>query len=146
MTRDLTHSTYLSVSWSVKKAASSEELLTFGPGEGVTTGADLAQRFADGGVRFVPGGNGVFELVISRLVASDSGVYSCTGTEWTSESRKWVRIVQSVVEMGRVTVTPTGQSSLFISAALNRQLKLRLLKRSKVTLRAPSMLHGESNV
>ncbi|XP_024121241.1 prostaglandin F2 receptor negative regulator isoform X2 [Oryzias melastigma] len=110
VTRDLTHSTYLSVSWSVKKAASSEELLTFGPGEGVTTGADLAQRFADGGVRFVPGGNGVFELVISRLVASDSGVYSCTGTEWTSESRKWVRIVQSVVEMGRVTVTPTDQS------------------------------------
>uniref|UniRef100_A0A3P9J944 Ig-like domain-containing protein n=1 Tax=Oryzias latipes TaxID=8090 RepID=A0A3P9J944_ORYLA len=110
VTRDLTHSTFLSVSWSVKKAASPEELLTFGPGEGVTVGVGVAQRFLDGGVRFLPGRNGVFQLVISRAMASDSGVYGCTGTEWTSENRKWVQIVQSVTEMGRVTVTPTDQS------------------------------------
>uniref|UniRef100_A0A3B3HAQ4 Ig-like domain-containing protein n=1 Tax=Oryzias latipes TaxID=8090 RepID=A0A3B3HAQ4_ORYLA len=81
VTRDLTHSTYLSVSWSVKKAASPEELLTFGPGEGVTVGVGVAQRFLDGGIRLLPGRNGVFQLVISRAMASDSGVYGCTGTE-----------------------------------------------------------------
>ncbi|XP_047433161.1 prostaglandin F2 receptor negative regulator isoform X1 [Mugil cephalus] len=111
VTRDLTHPTYLSVTWSVKKGATSEEILTFGPQGEVVTGANYAQRFADGGIRLVPGKNGLFKLVISRVTTSDGGTYECNGTEWTHEKGgKWIKIVESTKEMGTVTVTPTGQS------------------------------------
>uniref|UniRef100_A0A672ITL0 Ig-like domain-containing protein n=2 Tax=Salarias fasciatus TaxID=181472 RepID=A0A672ITL0_SALFA len=110
VTRELTHPTYLSVTWSVKRGAASEEILTFGPQGGVATGAKFSRRYADGGVRLVPGANGVFELVITRATTSDEGIYECNGTEWTHENGKWIKIVESAKEMGTVAVTPTGHS------------------------------------
>uniref|UniRef100_A0A672IR02 Ig-like domain-containing protein n=1 Tax=Salarias fasciatus TaxID=181472 RepID=A0A672IR02_SALFA len=105
VTRELTHPTYLSVTWSVKRGAASEEILTFGPQGGVATGAKFSRRYADGGVRLVPGANGVFELVITRATTSDEGIYECNGTEWTHENGKWIKIVESAKEMGTVAVT-----------------------------------------
>ncbi|KAM9328742.1 prostaglandin F2 receptor negative regulator [Pholidichthys leucotaenia] len=111
VTRELTHPTYLSVTWSVKKGATSEEILTFGPQGDVATGPKFARRYVDGGIRLVPGKNGLFELVISRVTTSDEGNYECNGTEWTHENGgKWVKIVESTKEMGTVAVTPTGHS------------------------------------
>ncbi|KAM9766665.1 prostaglandin F2 receptor negative regulator [Menidia menidia] len=111
VTRELSHPTYLSVTWLLKRGATSQEILTFGPQGDVITGAKFALRYADGSIRLVPGRNGVFELVISRVSASDEGIYECNGTEWTHESGgKWVKIVESTKEMGTVSVTPTGRS------------------------------------
>ena len=110
VSRELIHPTYLSVTWSVKKGAASEELLTFGPQGDVTVGPKFARRYTDGGVRLVPGKNGLFELVISRVTSSDEGIYECGGTEWTHETGgKWIKIVESTKEMGTVSVTPTGK-------------------------------------
>ncbi|XP_005753985.1 prostaglandin F2 receptor negative regulator [Pundamilia nyererei] len=111
VTRELIHPTYLSVTWSVKKGTTSEEILTFGPQGDVVTGSRFARRYAEGGIRLVPGRNGVFELVISRMTTSDEGNYECNGTEWTHESGgNWIKIVESTKEMGTVAVTPTGRS------------------------------------
>ncbi|TNN70261.1 Prostaglandin F2 receptor negative regulator [Liparis tanakae] len=111
VTRELTHPTYLSVTWSVKRGAASEDILIFGPQGDVATGAKYARRYADGGIRLVPGRNGQFELVISKVTTSDEGLYECNGTEWTHENGgKWIKIVESKREMGAVAVTPTGQS------------------------------------
>ncbi|XP_068447100.1 prostaglandin F2 receptor negative regulator [Clinocottus analis] len=111
VTRELTHPTYLSVTWSVKRGATSEDILIFGPQGDVVTGAKYARRYADGGIRLVPGRNGLFELVISKVTTSDEGIYECNGTEWTHENGgKWIKIVESTREMGTVGVTPTGQS------------------------------------
>uniref|UniRef100_A0A3P8NHU2 Ig-like domain-containing protein n=1 Tax=Astatotilapia calliptera TaxID=8154 RepID=A0A3P8NHU2_ASTCA len=111
VTRELIHPTYLSVTWSVKKGTTSEEILTFGPEGDVVTGSRFARRYAEGGIRLVPGRNGVFELVISRMTTSDEGNYECNGTEWTHESGgNWIKIVESTKEMGTVAVTPTGRS------------------------------------
>ena len=110
VTRELTQPTYLSVTWSLKKGGTSEEILTFGPQGGVVTGQKYTRRYTDGGIRLVPGKNGVFELVISRVTTSDEGIYECNGTEWTHEKGgKWIKIVESKREMGTVAVTPTGK-------------------------------------
>ncbi|XP_050922067.1 prostaglandin F2 receptor negative regulator isoform X2 [Lates calcarifer] len=117
VTRVLTHPTYLSVTWSLKNGATSEEILTFGPQGDVFTGAKFARRYADGGIRLVPGKNGLFELVISRVMTSDGGTYECNGTEWTHENGgKWIKIVENAKEMGTVRVIPAGQS-LSVKAA-----------------------------
>ncbi|TNM94367.1 hypothetical protein fugu_002543 [Takifugu bimaculatus] len=111
VTRELTQSTYLSVTWSVKRGTTSEEILAFGPQGEVIVGAKFARRFADGGIRLVPGRNGLFELVITKVMSSDEGIYECNGTEWTHENGgKWIKIVESLKEMGTVSITPTGQS------------------------------------
>ncbi|XP_029696103.1 prostaglandin F2 receptor negative regulator isoform X2 [Takifugu rubripes] len=111
VTRELTQSTYLSVTWSVKRGTTSEEILAFGPQGEVIVGAKFARRFADGGIRLVPGRNGLFELVITKVTSSDEGIYECNGTEWTHENGgKWIKIVESLKEMGTVSITPTGQS------------------------------------
>ncbi|XP_031147993.1 prostaglandin F2 receptor negative regulator [Sander lucioperca] len=111
VTRELTLPTYLSVTWSLKRGATSEEILTFGPQGDVVTGAKYTRRYADGGIRLVPGKNGFFELVISKVTTSDEGIYECNGTEWTYENGgKWIKIVESTKEMGTVAVIPTGQS------------------------------------
>ncbi|TMS11786.1 Immunoglobulin superfamily member 8 [Larimichthys crocea] len=47
------------VTWSVKKGATSEEILSFGPQGDVSTGSKFARRYADGGIRLVPGKNGI---------------------------------------------------------------------------------------
>lgn len=110
VTRQLTHPTYLSVTWSVKRGASSEEILVFGPQGEVAVGPKFARRYSDGGIRLVPGKNGMFELVISRVTSSDEGIYECNGTEWTHENGgKWIKIVESTKEMGTVSVIPTGK-------------------------------------
>ncbi|XP_055358650.1 immunoglobulin superfamily member 8-like isoform X2 [Betta splendens] len=108
VTRRLNFSTYLSVAWSVKSGAASEDILTFGPEGDVTTGAKFARRYADGGLRLVPGRNGLFELVISRVMTSDGGTYTCSGTEWSHENDNWIKIVESTKEIGTVKVIPTG--------------------------------------
>uniref|UniRef100_A0A3Q0S3Q6 Ig-like domain-containing protein n=1 Tax=Amphilophus citrinellus TaxID=61819 RepID=A0A3Q0S3Q6_AMPCI len=119
VTRELVHPTYLSVTWSVKKGTASEEILTFGPQGDVVTGPRFARRYADGGIRLVPGRNGLFELVISRMTTSDEGNYECNGTEWTHESGgQWIKIVESTKEMGTVAVTPTTTSSSPSSTSL----------------------------
>ncbi|XP_071769990.2 prostaglandin F2 receptor negative regulator [Centroberyx gerrardi] len=112
VTRQLTHPTYLSVTWSLRNGASPlEEILTFGPQGGVVTGPKFTRRYADGGVRLVPGENGVFGLVVSRVTPSDEGMYVCIGREWTHEDGgKWKNIVEKRGEMGAVTVTLTSQS------------------------------------
>ncbi|XP_029926837.1 prostaglandin F2 receptor negative regulator [Myripristis murdjan] len=123
VTRQLTHPTYLSVTWALRKGASpAEDILTFGPQGGVVSGPRFAQRYADGGVRLVPGENGVFGLVVSRATAADAGVYICIGREWTHEDGgKWKNIVEKRGEMGEVAVTPTGQS-LSVSASASSTL------------------------
>ncbi|XP_061917593.1 prostaglandin F2 receptor negative regulator isoform X2 [Entelurus aequoreus] len=111
VTRELTQPTYLSVSWSLKKGGTSEEILTFGPQGDVVTGAKYTRRYADGAIRLAPGKNGLFELVISRVTTSDEGIYECNGTEWTHENGgKWIQIVGRAKEMGTIAVIPTGQS------------------------------------
>ncbi|XP_041834855.1 prostaglandin F2 receptor negative regulator [Melanotaenia boesemani] len=127
VTRELTHPTYLSVTWSVKKGATSEQILTFGPQGEVVTGTKFARRYADGGIRLVPGTNGLFELVISRVMTSDEGIYECNGTEWTHETGgKWVKIVESTKELGTVAVTPTGHS-LSVKASSSSPFSTSLL-------------------
>lgn len=113
VTRELTQPTYLSVTWSLRKSKTleTEEILSFGPQGEVSTGPKYTRRYTDGGVRLVPGKNGVFELVISKVTTSDDGTYGCTGTEWAHESSgQWLQIVESTKEMGPVTVTPISQT------------------------------------
>lgn len=84
--------------------------MAFGPQGDVIVGSKFARRFADGGIRLVPGRNGLFELVITRVMTSDEGIYECNGTEWTHENGgKWIKIVESLKEMGTVSITPTGE-------------------------------------
>uniref|UniRef100_A0A3Q3K612 Ig-like domain-containing protein n=1 Tax=Monopterus albus TaxID=43700 RepID=A0A3Q3K612_MONAL len=124
VTRTLTNPTYLSVSWSVKSGAASEEILTFGPQGDVSPGAKFVRHYADGGIRLVPGKNGLFELVITRVTTSDSGTYTCSGAEWTNENEgRWVKIVESTKEMGTVGVIPTEPSfTLTPKPVLNPQM------------------------
>lgn len=118
VSREMTQPTYLSVTWSVKKGTSSEDILAFGPQGEVVVGSKFARRYADGGIRLVPGRNGVFELVVTRVTTSDDGIYECNGTEWThEEGGRWVKIVESKKEMGTVAVTPTGER---VSAGLRQ--------------------------
>ncbi len=94
----------------MKKGVTLEEILTFGPQGDVTPGPNFSGRYADGGIRLVPGKNGLFTLVISKVTSSDEGNYECNGTEWTHEKGgKWIKIVESTKEMGTVSVTPTGK-------------------------------------
>ncbi|TKS66488.1 Prostaglandin F2 receptor negative regulator CD9 partner 1 [Collichthys lucidus] len=135
VTRVLTHPTYLSVTWSVKKGVMSEEILSFGPQGDVSTGSKFARRYADGGIRLVPGKNGLFELVISRVTSSDDGIYECNGTEWTHENGgKWIKIVESTKEMGTVSVTPTGQSLSVKASSSSSSTTLLLYPDSTLTL------------
>ncbi|XP_074520444.1 prostaglandin F2 receptor negative regulator [Halichoeres trimaculatus] len=132
VTREMTQPTYLSVTWSVKKGTSSEDILVFGPQGEVAVGSKFARRYADGGIRLVPGRNGVFELVVTRVTTSDDGIYECNGTEWThEEGGRWVKIVESKKEMGTVSVTPTGQS---LSVKLSPSSPLLLIPGNALTL------------
>lgn len=122
VTRELTQPTYLSVTWSIRKSKTleTEEILSFGPQGEVTTGPKYTRRYTDGGVRLVPGRNGVFDLVISKVTSSDDGTYGCTGTEWAHDrSGQWLQIVESTKEMGPVTVTPISQSLTIASSSLS---------------------------
>lgn len=119
VTRVLTHPTYLSVTWAFKSGTTSEEVLTFGPQGDVRTGAKYASRYSEGGIRLVPGRNGLFTLVISRVTTSDSGTYECIGKEWTHENKgTWIKIVENKKEMGAVTVIPTGKKNTTLQMTL----------------------------
>ncbi|KAK2856923.1 hypothetical protein Q5P01_005658 [Channa striata] len=117
VTRTLTFPTYLSVTWSVTSGTTSEEILTFGPQGDAAAGAKFARRYTDGSVRLVPGKNGLFELVISRVMTSDAGTYKCSGAEWTHENDSWIKIVESTKEIGTTKVLPTGQSLSVIASS-----------------------------
>ncbi|KAM6945357.1 prostaglandin F2 receptor negative regulator [Aplochiton taeniatus] len=126
VTRQLSHSTYLSVTWSLKKGSGPlEEILTFGPQGDVTTGGRYSQRYADGALRLAPGKAGAFRLVVAGASASaDEGTYVCTGREWTHEDGgKWRSIVERSKDMGPVAVTPTAQS-LTVSALADTKLNI----------------------
>ncbi|XP_034533479.1 prostaglandin F2 receptor negative regulator [Notolabrus celidotus] len=132
VTRELTQPTYLSVTWSVKRGTSSEEILAFGPQGDVVVGSKFVRRYADGGIRLVPGRNGVFELVVTRVTTSDDGIYECNGTEWTHEDGgRWVKIVESKKEIGTLSVTPTGQS---LSVKVSPSSPLVLIPGNTLTL------------
>ena len=134
VTRELSHPTYHSVTWSVKRGATSEEILTFGPQGDVVTGAKYTRRYADGGIRLVPGKNGFFELVISKVTTSDEGTYECNGTEWTYENGgKWIKIVESTKEMGTVSVTPTGKNRSYSTSSIAESLSIRVAAVNEVT-------------
>uniref|UniRef100_A0A3Q1J124 Ig-like domain-containing protein n=1 Tax=Anabas testudineus TaxID=64144 RepID=A0A3Q1J124_ANATE len=123
VTRALTYSTYLSVTWSMKSGVTSEDILTFGPEGEVVTGGKFARRYTDGGIRLVPGKNGLFELVISRVTTLDTGTYTCSGTEWTHENDNWIKIVESTKEMGTVKVIPTEPNfTLTLAPVQNPQM------------------------
>ncbi|XP_072295720.1 prostaglandin F2 receptor negative regulator isoform X1 [Eucyclogobius newberryi] len=122
VTRELTQPTYLSVTWSIRKSKTleTEEILSFGPQGEVTTGPKYTRRYSDGGVRLVPGRNGVFELVIAKVTTSDDGTYGCTGTEWAHErSEQWLQIVESTKELGPVTVVPISQSLTITASSIS---------------------------
>ncbi|XP_062302585.1 prostaglandin F2 receptor negative regulator [Osmerus eperlanus] len=124
VTRQLTLPTYLSVTWLLQRGTSPfEEILTFSPGGGVTTGAGYVQRYSDGGIRLVPRGEGVFGLMISGATASDAGLYKCVGRQWTTEQGKWRNILEKSGEMGAVSVTPTAKS-LVVSALSDTTLNV----------------------
>ncbi|KAJ4924138.1 hypothetical protein JOQ06_000378 [Pogonophryne albipinna] len=117
------------------RGATSEDILTFGPQGDVVTGAKYARRYADGGIRLVPGKNGVFELVISRMMSTDEGIYECNGTEWTHEDGgNWIKIVESTKEMGTVAVTPTGQSLSVKASSSSSSSSLLLTPDETLTL------------
>ncbi|XP_036401289.1 prostaglandin F2 receptor negative regulator [Megalops cyprinoides] len=110
-TQNSSERTHLSVTWSLRKGASSEDILTFGPDGKVTVGSSFAQRYTDGGLRLHPRGDGEFGLVLTEALPADQGVYVCTAGVWVQEGAKvWQKIQEKKVEMGEVRVTPTAQS------------------------------------
>ncbi|KAJ8410430.1 hypothetical protein AAFF_G00193340 [Aldrovandia affinis] len=110
-TLDPAENTYLSVTWSIRKGASSEDILTFGPDTGVTTGDGSRQRYADAGLRVDLQGGGAYGLVLTEARPADQGVYVCTAREWVREKGGvWQQVLERTVEMGEVQVTPTAQS------------------------------------
>lgn len=114
VSRSFIEGIYLSLTWSVQKGSSLlEDLLTFGPDLGVTVGGGFAGRYTDGGMRLEMGNGVSHSLVLSGAMPDDGGMYVCTARLWTREQGVWNRIQEKAMEMGEVTVTPTGE---FISA------------------------------
>ncbi|KAG7467554.1 hypothetical protein MATL_G00154970 [Megalops atlanticus] len=111
VSRDITQHTYLSVIWSVRKGATSEDILTFDPERGVTTGSSFRQRYADGCLRLDLQGRGAYGLIMNGALPGDQGVYVCTAREWALEKGgTWQKILERSADMGEVRVTPTAQS------------------------------------
>lgn len=113
ISRAYTAHTSLSVTWSVRKGATSlEELLTFGPEDGMKVGQAFAQRYADGELILVLSGGGSYALILKGVKPKDQGAYVCTGREWTRQpggGKGWQKILERSEEMGSVTVTPLGE-------------------------------------
>lgn len=110
VSHDFTEGIYLSFTWSVIKGSSvSQDLLTVGPGVGVTVGNGFTQRYADGAMRLELGNEASHSVVLSGAMPDDQGMYTCTARLWTREQGVWKRIQEKTVEMGDVTVTPAGQ-------------------------------------
>lgn len=110
VSHDFMEGIYVSFTWSVIKGSSvSQDLLTVGPGVGVTVGSGFTQHYADGAMRLELG-NVSHGVVLSGAMPDDQGMYTCTARLWTREQGIWKRIQEKTVEMGDVTVTPAGQS------------------------------------
>ncbi|KAK3568756.1 hypothetical protein QTP86_016276 [Hemibagrus guttatus] len=114
ITRAYTAHTSLSVTWSVRKGATSlEELLTFGPEDVMKVGQAFAQRYAYGELIVGLSGSGSYGLILKGVKPQDQGVYVCTGKEWTRQpggGMGWQSILERSEEIGNVLVTPLAQS------------------------------------
>uniref|UniRef100_A0A673GSC2 Prostaglandin F2 receptor negative regulator-like n=1 Tax=Sinocyclocheilus rhinocerous TaxID=307959 RepID=A0A673GSC2_9TELE len=119
-TRGFTEHTFLSVTWSIRKGSSPvEEILTFGPDDKIKVGRNYTRRYTDGGFQLDLRGGGFYGLVLKRAKPSDQGEYVCTAQEWVrqgEEGRNWRKILEKSEEMGKVVVTPTGESHLILSS------------------------------
>ncbi|XP_048053894.1 prostaglandin F2 receptor negative regulator [Megalobrama amblycephala] len=111
VSRNFIEGIYLSLTWSVKKGSSLlEDLLTFGPDLSMTVGNNFTWRYTDGGMRLEMGNGVSHNLVLSRAMPEDQGMYVCSARLWTREQGVWNRIQEKTMEMGEVTVTPTANS------------------------------------
>ncbi|XP_076858030.1 prostaglandin F2 receptor negative regulator [Brachyhypopomus gauderio] len=119
--------TVLSVTWSFRKGTSSlEEILTFGPDEGVRVGPAFSQRYDDGGLLLDLRGGGFYGVQLKGVKALDQGAYVCTAREWTRQpggGKGWQKILERSEDMGNVTVTPTARS-LTVTAQKNVTLSV----------------------
>ncbi|KAL1268252.1 hypothetical protein QQF64_033615 [Cirrhinus molitorella] len=120
-TRGFTEHTFLSVTWSIRKGSSPlEEILTFGPDDKIKVGGNYTQRYTDGGLLLDLRGGGFYGLILKRAKPSDQGEYVCTAQEWVrqgEEGKNWRKILEKSEEMGKVVVTPTGESHLILFSA-----------------------------
>uniref|UniRef100_A0AAY4C4C4 Ig-like domain-containing protein n=1 Tax=Denticeps clupeoides TaxID=299321 RepID=A0AAY4C4C4_9TELE len=108
VTRAFTEHTSISVTWSVKKATTTEDLLTVGPGDKMTPGSYYSQRYADGGLRLDLPGGGIYGLMVTDIRPEDQGEYVCMAREWTRQADGSLhKILEKMEKMGNVTVTPT---------------------------------------
>ncbi|XP_028847763.1 prostaglandin F2 receptor negative regulator [Denticeps clupeoides] len=119
VTRAFTEHTSISVTWSVKKATTTEDLLTVGPGDKMTPGSYYSQRYADGGLRLDLPGGGIYGLMVTDIRPEDQGEYVCMAREWTRQADGSLhKILEKMEKMGNVTVTPTAQS-LMVAVGMN---------------------------
>ncbi|KAK7168542.1 hypothetical protein R3I93_004761 [Phoxinus phoxinus] len=125
--RSFTEHTFLSVSWSLRRAGPGplEDILTFGPDDKIKVGSNYTQRYADGGLLLDLRGGGFYGLVLKRAKPADQAEYVCVAQEWVrqgEEGRRWRKILEKSEEMGKVTVTPTDlQLKLTLTASVNPQ-------------------------
>uniref|UniRef100_A0A8C9RK03 Prostaglandin F2 receptor inhibitor n=1 Tax=Scleropages formosus TaxID=113540 RepID=A0A8C9RK03_SCLFO len=106
-TRDPVTSTYLSVTWSIRKGSlSPQEILTFGPDGQVTADAGSALRYANKGLQLDMRRSGTYGLILTEVLPSDQGTYTCTAREWALDGgRVWQKILETTVVLGDVEVT-----------------------------------------
>ncbi|XP_030643039.1 prostaglandin F2 receptor negative regulator [Chanos chanos] len=113
-TRAFTEHTFLSVTWSIqKKSGPLQEILTFGPDDGLTVGNSSRQRYGDGGLRLNLGEPGSYSLILTGAQPTDQGEYVCTVREWVRQAgggKGWQKILERSEKMGSVTITPIAQS------------------------------------
>lgn len=112
ITRAYTAHTSLSVTWSKRTGTTSlEEILTFGPDDGMTVGQSFTQRYADGELLLVLSGGGNYGLILKGLKPKDQGAFVCIGREWTRQpgGKGWQKILERSEDMGNVKVTPLGE-------------------------------------
>ncbi|KPP76139.1 prostaglandin F2 receptor negative regulator-like [Scleropages formosus] len=111
-TRDPVTSTYLSVTWSIRKGSlSPQEILTFGPDGQVTADAGSALRYANKGLQLDMRRSGTYGLILTEVLPSDQGTYTCTAREWALDGgRVWQKILETTVVLGDVKVVPIGQN------------------------------------
>ncbi|XP_056320636.1 prostaglandin F2 receptor negative regulator [Danio aesculapii] len=124
-TRGFTEHTFLSVSWSVRRANNSgvlEQILTFGPDDKIQTGSNYTQRYVDGGLLLDLRGGGFYGLVLKAATPADRGKYVCTAQEWVRQGHTWRKILERSEDMGKVEVTATDlQYTLSLAVSVSPQ-------------------------
>lgn len=91
--------------------------MSFGPDDKIKVGSNYAQLYTDGGLRLDLRGGGFYGLVLKRAKPSDQGEYVCAAQEWVRQGeggRNWRQILEKSEDMGKVVVTPTGESHLIL--------------------------------